>query len=273
MKSYLHLLEKILNEGCRAPNRTGVDTIKTFGQFLSFDLAEGFPILTTKKVHFKSVRGELLWFISGSTSNKQLVDQYGVTIWNEWADADGDLGPIYGFQWRRWDEFRRWDEPGAFSMGLDQLAMVISDIRVNPDSRRLIVSAWNPTQMSAMKLPPCHMIYQFQVQEGRLSCLMNQRSVDVFLGLPFNIASYGLLTCMVAHITGYEPGMLHLCLGDTHIYVNHLAQVEEQLSRVPKQLPELWLDPAITEIDDFRPEHIRLIGYDPHPPIKAEVAV
>jgi len=275
MREYQDLLADILAHGSHSPNRTGVDTIKTFGQFLSFDLADGLPVLTTKKVHFKSVVGELLWFLSGSMSAKVLREKYGVTIWDEWQDEDGNLGPVYGKQWRDWDAFDHWENPGAFAQGrgVDQVAQVINEIRTNPDSRRLVVSAWNPTQIPAMRLPPCHMIYQFQVQDGYLSCLMNQRSVDAFLGLPFNIASYGLLTCMVAHVTGYKPGTLHLALGDTHIYQNHLTQVGEQLSREPRALPTLWLNPVVQEINQFTPDDIKLMNYDPHPSIKAEVAV
>jgi len=275
MRSYHDLLSRILEEGSLSANRTGVETIKTFGQFLSIDLEEGFPLLTTKKIHIKSVVGELLWFLSGSMSAEVLREKYGVTIWDEWQDEDGNLGPVYGKQWRDWDAFNHWEEPGAFApgRGVDQIAQVVHTLRTDPDSRRMVVSAWNPTQLPAMQLPPCHMIFQFQVQDGRLSCMMTQRSVDVFLGLPFNIASYALLTHMMAHITGHKVGHLHMALGDTHIYRNHLEQVGEQLSRETRELPRLWLNPAVQEIDQFTPDDIKIMEYNPHPSIKAQVAI
>ncbi len=275
MKAYHDLLDDILRNGSLSQNRTGVETLKVFGRFLSFDLSKGFPIITTKKVHFKSVKGELLWFLSGSTSAQVLREKYGVTIWDEWQDEDGELGPVYGKQWRDWDAFGHWAKPGAFAPGRgpDQISQVVETLRTDPDSRRMVVSAWNPTQLDEMALPPCHMIFQFQVQEGRLSCMMMQRSVDVFLGLPFNIASYALLTHMMAHVTGHKVGHLHLALGDTHIYRNHLEQVGEQLSRDPRPLPELWLNPVVQEIDQFTPDDMKLKDYNPHPAIKAEVAI
>lgn len=260
MLTYLNLLEDILTNGTLSSNRTGTDTLKVFGRMLKFDLRQGFPLLTTKKVQFKSIVGELLWFIEGSTSAKRLHEHYGVGIWDAWADENGELGPVYGAQWRNF---------GAY----DQLAQVQSDIRHTPDSRRLVVSAWNPIDLPKMALPPCHMIFQFHVCDGELSCMMFQRSVDAFLGLPFNIASYALLTYLMAHATGLRVGTLTMALGDTHIYQNHLSQVGEQLSRPTRRLPDLSLDSLGNSIFEFTPDDIELIGYDPHPAIKAPIAV
>jgi len=264
MRQYLDLLELILTSGVEKRDRTGTGTLSIFGHQIRFDLAEGFPLLTTKKVHLKSVAHELLWFLAGDTNVKYLND-HGVTIWDEWADEHGELGPVYGRQWRSW--------PAPDGGTIDQIADVITAIRHNPDSRRLIVSAWNPAEIGKMALPPCHCLFQFYVAEGRLSCQLYQRSADVFLGVPFNIASYALLTVMVAQVTGFRPGDFVHTFGDVHLYRNHVEQARLQLSRAPKLLPTLTLNPAVTDLFAFRYEDIVLEGYEPHPRIKAEVAV
>lgn len=264
MKVYHDLLAKILTEGIRKEDRTGTGTLSIFGPQMRFDLQDGFPLITTKKVHFKSIVHELLWFISGST-NIAYLKENGVSIWDEWADADGELGPVYGKQWRRW--------LGADGKETDQLAGLIQQLRHNPDSRRLLLSAWNVSDIPKMALPPCHSFFQFYVAEGKLSCQLYQRSADIFLGVPFNIASYALLTHMLAQVCSLKVGDLVHTMGDTHLYLNHLEQAQLQLSRDFRPLPELRLHPAVKEIDDFRYDHVILEGYDPHPSIKAPVAV
>jgi thymidylate synthase len=266
MQQYLDLLQRVLDTGSIKSDRTGTGTISRFGDQLRFDLADGFPLITTKRVHWKSVVHELLWFIAGDTNVGYLQDN-GVTIWNEWADADGELGPVYGAQWRSWPT------PGGPDASADQLAAVIDEIRTNPDSRRHIVSAWNVAEIPNMKLPPCHLLFQFNVTGGRLSCSLYQRSCDLFLGLPFNIASYALLVQMIAQVTQLDPGELIISLGDAHIYLNHREQVQKQLARETRMLPGVRLDPAVKSLFDFRFEHIELQGYDPHPGIKADIAV
>jgi thymidylate synthase len=264
MKPYLDLLRHVLDHGARKADRTGTGTISVFGHQMRFDLGQGFPLLTTKKVHLKSVIHELLWFLKGDTNVRYLKDN-GVSIWDEWADENGDLGPIYGYQWRSW--------PARDGRHIDQISEVLRAIRTNPDSRRIIVSAWNVGELDAMKLPPCHAFFQFYVADGRLSCQLYQRSADIFLGVPFNIASYALLTMMIAQVTGLKPGDFVHTLGDAHIYLNHLDQVDLQLSRVPRALPTMRLNPAVTDLFAFRYEDFTLEGYDPHPGIKAPVAV
>ena len=264
MKQYLDLLRFVRENGVRKEDRTGTGTLSTFGYQMRFDLSEGFPLVTTKRVHLKSVIHELLWFIQGNTNVRYLQDN-GVRIWNEWADPDGDLGPIYGAQWRSWRDA----EGGTH----DQLAEAIDLIKHHPDSRRIIVNSWNVGELSKMALPPCHSFYQFYVAEGTLSLQIYQRSADLFLGVPFNIASYALLLQMVAQVTDLLPGTLVHTLGDAHIYLNHLDQVDLQLTRSPRPLPTMYLNPDVRSIDDFRFEDFTLEGYDPHPTIKAPVAV
>jgi thymidylate synthase len=264
MRQYHDLMERILADGAEKRDRTGTGTLSVFGHQMRFDLAEGFPLVTTKKLHLKSIIHELLWFLAGDTNVKYLND-HGVTIWDEWADERGDLGPVYGRQWRSW--------PTADGGAIDQMASVIEAIRRNPDSRRLIVSAWNPADVDKMALPPCHCLFQFYVAKGRLSCQLYQRSADVFLGVPFNIASYALLTLMVAQVTGYKGGEFIHTLGDAHLYLNHLEQARLQLSRPPRALPRMLLNPDARDLFAFRYEDFSLEGYDPHPHIKAKVAV
>jgi thymidylate synthase len=264
MRQYLALVQSILDRGADKADRTGTGTLSLFGWQMRFDLAEGFPLLTTKKLHLRSIVHELLWFIRGET-NVRWLREHGVSIWDEWADAEGELGPVYGKQWRRWQ--------APDGRVIDQLGDVVHQIRTNPDSRRLIVSAWNPADIPAMALAPCHALFQFYVAEGRLSCQLYQRSADVFLGVPFNIASYALLTLMVAQVTGHAPGEFILTLGDAHLYRNHLEQARLQLAREPRALPRLVLDPSVTALEDFRWEHVTLEGYAPHPHIPAPVAV
>jgi thymidylate synthase len=264
MHQYHELLRHVLRQGVRKDDRTGTGTLSVFGYQMRFNLAEGFPLLTTKKVHLKSVIHELLWFLQGDTNIKYLKD-HGVSIWDEWADANGDLGPIYGYQWRSW--------PAADGRHIDQISEVIDTIKHNPDSRRIIVSAWNVGELQNMKLPPCHAFFQFYVAEGRLSCQLYQRSADIFLGVPFNIASYALLTLMLAQACGLKPGDFVHTLGDAHIYLNHMEQVNLQLSREPRPLPTMRLNPEVKDLFAFRYEDFTLEGYDPHPSIKAPVAV
>jgi thymidylate synthase len=264
MRQYHELMERILAEGAEKRDRTGVGTLSVFGHQLRFDLEAGFPLLTTKKVHLKSIIYELLWFLRGET-NIQYLRQHGVSIWDEWADERGELGPVYGQQWRSW--------PAADGGTIDQISRVVESIRNNPDSRRLIVTAWNPAEVEKMALPPCHCLFQFYVAEGRLSCQLYQRSADVFLGVPFNIASYALLTLMVAQVTDLNAGEFIHTLGDAHLYLNHLEQARLQLSRAPRALPRMRIDPAVKDLFAFRYEDFSLEGYDPHPHIKAEVAV
>ena len=264
MKEYLSLLGHIMESGVLKSDRTGTGTKSVFGYQMRFDLQKGFPLLTTKKVHLKSIIYELLWFIKGDTNIKYLND-HGVTIWDEWADKNGNLGPVYGSQWRSWK--------GADGKVTDQLSSLIEGIKMNPDSRRHIISAWNPAEVDKMALPPCHAMFQFYVANGRLSCQLYQRSADVFLGVPFNIASYALLTMMVAQVCGLNPGEFIHTFGDVHIYTNHFDQVNLQLSRDTRQLPVMKLNPAIESIFDFKFEDFILEGYDPHPGIKAPIAV
>lgn len=264
MKPYLNLLETILREGERKDDRTGTGTLSVFGHQMRFDLAKGFPAVTTKKLHIRSIIHELLWFLRGDTNVHYLRDN-DVTIWDEWADEQGDLGPVYGAQWRAWK--------GADGRQIDQITNVIDQIRTNPDSRRLIVSAWNVGELEQMALPPCHLLFQFYVADGRLSCQLYQRSADVFLGVPFNIASYALLTLMIAHVTGLQPGEFIHTLGDAHLYLNHRQQAELQLSREPLPLSTMRLNPAVQSVFDFRYDDFELVNYQSHPAIKAPVAV
>jgi thymidylate synthase len=264
MRQYLDLTERVLKDGAEKRDRTGTGTLSVFGHQMRFDLAQGFPLVTTKKLHVKSIVYELLWFLRGDTNIKYLND-HGVSIWDEWADERGDLGPVYGQQWRSW--------PAPDGGTIDQMANVVAAIRRNPDSRRLIVSAWNPAEVDKMALPPCHCLFQFYVVDGRLSCQLYQRSADVFLGVPFNIASYALLTLMVAQVTELEPGDFVHTLGDTHLYVNHLEQARMQLARPPRPLPTMRLNPAVKDLFAFRYEDFTLENYAPHPHIKARVAV
>ena len=264
MEPYLELLRKILAEGLRKQDRTGTGTLSLFGHQMRFDLGAGFPLLTTKKLHVRSIVHELLWFLSGQT-NVRPLQAHGVTIWDEWADEAGELGPIYG---RRW---RAWPTPGGGA--IDQIARVVEQIRRDPDSRRHLVSAWNVADLDEMRLPPCHALFQFYVGRGTLSCQLYQRSADVFLGVPFNIASYALLTRMVAQVCGLVPGELIHSLGDVHLYLNHLEQAEIQLARTPRPLPEMRLNPEVRSLFDFVYEDFTLTGYDPHPAIRAPIAV
>ena len=264
MRQYLDLMQRILADGVEKRDRTGTGTLSVFGHQMRFDLRDGFPLVTTKKLHLKSIIYELLWFLRGDT-NVRYLNEHGVSIWNEWADAQGELGPVYGQQWRSW--------PAQDGNSIDQIANVVAAIRRNPDSRRLIVSAWNPADVDKMALPPCHCLFQFYVAEGRLSCQLYQRSADVFLGVPFNIASYALLTLMVAQVTELAPGEFIHTFGDAHLYRNHIAQARLQLSRAPRALPAMRLDPAVRDLFAFRYEDFALEGYDPHPHIKAAVAV
>lgn len=264
MKPYLELLQHILDHGTKKTDRTGTGTISVFGHQLRFDLAQGFPMMTTKKVHLKSVIYELLWFLKGDTNIQYLKDN-GVSIWNEWADETGSLGPVYGKQWRSWET-----KDGRV---VDQISQVIDLLKKSPDSRRMIVSAWNVGDLDKMALMPCHTMFQFYVADGKLSCQLYQRSADVFLGVPFNIASYALLTLMIAQAVGLKPGDFVHTFGDVHIYSNHMEQVKLQLSREPKPLPQMKINPNVKNIFDFKFEDFELLGYDPHPPIKAPVAV
>ncbi|CAA2143128.1 thymidylate synthase [Methylobacterium bullatum] len=264
MHAYHQLLERILSEGTRKDDRTGTGTLSVFGHQMRFDLAEGFPLVTTKQLHLRSIIHELLWFLTGDT-NVRALQANGVTIWDEWADANGDLGPVYGKQWRSWAK----PDGGA----VDQISWLVDEIRRNPDSRRLIVSAWNLADLDRMALAPCHCLFQFYVADGRLSCQLYQRSADVFLGVPFNIASYALLTAMIAQVTGLEPGDFVHTLGDAHLYVNHLEQARLQLTREQRPLPRLVLAPEVRSVFDFRFEDIAIEGYEPHPAIRAPVAV
>jgi thymidylate synthase len=264
MRQYLDLLQRILDEGAIKSDRTGTGTRSVFGHQMRFDLADGFPLVTTKKTHLKSIIYELLWFLRGET-NIRFLNENGVTIWNEWADERGELGPVYGYQWRSWT-----DRNGET---IDQISEVIEQIRTNPDSRRLIVSAWNVADVPRMALPPCHLLFQFYVADGKLSCQLYQRSADVFLGVPFNIASYALLTMMIAQVTDLEPGDFILTLGDAHLYENHLEQTRLQLTREPRSLPTMEIDRSVKSIFDFEYEHFRLENYHPHPHISAPIAV
>ena len=264
MKQYLDLMRHVRDTGARKEDRTGTGTLSVFGQQMRFDLSEGFPLVTTKKCHLKSIIHELLWFLSGDTNISYLQDN-GVRIWNEWADEEGNLGPVYGYQWRSW--------PAADGRHIDQISQVIDQIRNTPDSRRIIVSAWNVGEIDNMALPPCHMMFQFYVADGKLSCQLYQRSADLFLGVPFNIASYALLTMMIAQVCELAPGDFVHTLGDAHLYTNHLEQTDEQLSRKPYPLPVMKINPEVKSIFDFKFEDFELVGYEAHPHIKAAVAV
>ncbi|MEQ8228580.1 MAG: thymidylate synthase [Rhodospirillales bacterium] len=264
MQQYLDLLRRVRTEGVMRGDRTGTGTQSVFGHQMRFDLAQGFPCLTTKKLHLKSIIYELLWFLAGDTNIKYLKD-HGVSIWDEWADENGELGPVYGHQWRSW--------PTPDGATIDQITGILKSIRENPNSRRHIVSAWNVAEVDSMALPPCHCLFQFYVADGKLSCQLYQRSCDIFLGVPFNIASYALLTIMVAQVTGLKPGDFVHTLGDAHLYVNHLSQADEQLTRDPRPLPEMWINPEVTDLFAFTFEDFELRNYDPHPHIKAPIAV
>ncbi|MGE5260529.1 MAG: thymidylate synthase [Actinomycetota bacterium] len=264
MRQYLDLLARIRNEGLKKGDRTGTGALSLFGAQMRFDLEDGFPLVTTKKLHVKSIIHELLWFLQGST-NVRYLNEHGVTIWDEWADKDGDLGPVYGRQWRSW--------PTPDGRHIDQITKVVEGLRRDPDSRRHIVSAWNVGELDKMALPPCHCLFQFYVGKGRLSCQLYQRSADMFLGVPFNIASYALLTLMMAQVTGLEPGEFVHTFGDVHLYLNHLDQADEQLKRKPRALPRMEINPEVRSLFDFAYEDFKLVGYDPHPAIRAAVAV
>ena len=264
MKQYLDLLQRIVNEGTRKEDRTGTGTLSVFGHQMRFNLEEGFPLLTTKKLHLKSIIYELLWFLKGDTNVKYLQEN-GVRIWNEWADENGELGPVYGHQWRSWPDYN-----GGH---IDQIQDIVNALKNNPDSRRMIVSAWNVAEVDQMALPPCHCLFQFYVANGKLSLQLYQRSADTFLGIPFNIASYALLTMMMAQVSGLKPGDFIHTTGDTHLYLNHLEQAKEQLKRTPRTLPRMVINPNVTSIFDFKYDDFTLEGYDPLPHIKAEVSV
>ncbi|WP_299583172.1 thymidylate synthase [uncultured Sunxiuqinia sp.] len=264
MRQYLDLLDHVTKNGTQKDDRTGTGTVSVFGYQMRFNLAEGFPVLTTKKLHLKSIIHELLWFLDGDTNNNTLKEK-GVRIWNEWANEDGDLGHIYGYQWRSW--------PTPDGRHIDQISEVVNAIKTNPDSRRHIVSAWNVGELDQMNLPPCHLLFQFYVADGKLSCQLYQRSCDVFLGVPFNIASYALLTMMMAQVTGLEPGEFVWTGGDVHIYKNHLEQVQLQLTREPKKLPQMKINPEVTSIFDFKYKDFELVNYDAHPHIPGKVSV
>ncbi|PVB61650.1 thymidylate synthase [Labrenzia sp. 011] len=264
MQQYLDLLQKILDEGVDRGDRTGTGTRSLFGHQMRFDLSEGFPLVTTKKLHLRSIIHELLWFLAGDTNIRYLKEN-GVRIWDDWADENGELGPVYGYQWRSW--------PAPDGRSIDQIANLLTMIRTSPESRRLIVSAWNPALIDEMALPPCHALFQFYVARGKLSCQLYQRSADVFLGVPFNIASYALLTMMVAQVTGLEPGDFVHTLGDAHLYSNHFDQAREQLTRAPRPLPDMKINPAVSDLFAFRFEDFGLVNYDPHPHISAPIAV
>ncbi|MCQ2204184.1 MAG: thymidylate synthase [Bacteroidales bacterium] len=264
MKQYIDLINRVLDEGVWREDRTGTGTVGVFGHQMRFDLQKGFPLLTTKKLHLKSIIYELLWFIKGDT-NVRYLQENGVRIWNEWADENGDLGPVYGHQWRSW--------PAYDGTTIDQLGMVIDQIKTNPNSRRLLVSAWNVAEVNSMALPPCHTMFQFYVANGKLSCMLYQRSADIFLGVPFNIASYALLTMMIAQVCGLEPGEFIHTLGDAHIYKNHIDQVKEQITREPYPLPKMKINKDVKDINDFKYEDFELVDYQAHPHIKGVVAV
>lgn len=264
MRQYLELLARVRDSGTRKADRTRTGTLALFGHQMRFDLEDGFPLVTTKKLHVKSIVHELLWFLQGST-NVRYLNEHGVTIWDEWADANGELGPVYGRQWRSW--------PAPDGGKIDQIAAVVEGLKRDPDSRRHIVSAWNVGELDKMALSPCHCLFQFHVADGRLSCLLYQRSADVFLGVPFNIASYALLTLMMAQVTGLKPGEFIHTFGDVHLYLNHLDQADEQLQRTPRPLPRMEINPDIRSLFDFAYEDFKLVGYDPHPAISAKVAV
>lgn len=264
MQQYLDLLQHILDKGNQKHDRTGTGTISCFGYQMRFDLQKGFPCLTTKKLHLRSIIHELLWFLKGDTNIKYLKDN-GVGIWDEWADANGNLGPVYGYQWRSW--------PTPDGKHIDQVSKLIDTIKKNPDSRRLIVSAWNVSDVDNMALPPCHCLFQFYVADGKISCQLYQRSADTFLGVPFNIASYALLTMMVAQVCDLQPGEFIHTFGDVHLYNNHIEQAKLQLTREPRPLPKMWINPEVKNIFDFKFEDFKLLDYDPHPHIKAEVSV
>ena len=264
MRQYLDLLERVYQDGVERDDRTGVGTKSVFGHQMRFDLGDGFPVLTTKKLHLKSIIHELLWFLKGET-NIAYLKENGVSIWDEWADENGDLGPVYGSQWRSW--------PASDGRTIDQITLLVEALKNNPASRRHVVSAWNPAEVDNMALPPCHCLFQFYVAEGRLSCQLYQRSADVFLGVPFNIASYALLTMMMAQVTGLQPGDFVHTFGDVHLYLNHIEQAEKQLARAPKALPEMKMNSEVTDLFAFTFDDFELIGYEPHPHIKAPVAV
>jgi thymidylate synthase len=264
MQQYLDLMRRVRTQGVRKTDRTGTGTLSVFGHQMRFDLAEGFPLVTTKKLHLKSIVHELIWFLAGDT-NTRYLKSHGVSIWDDWADENGDLGPVYGRQWRSWAT------PDGRT--IDQIQEVVETLKTDPDSRRMIVTAWNPADIPDMALAPCHCLFQFYVAEGRLSCQLYQRSADVFLGVPFNIASYALLTLMMAQVTGLKPGEFVHTFGDAHLYLNHLEQADLQLSRTPRALSRMGIDPSVRSIFQFKYEHFALTGYDPHPHIKAEVAV
>ncbi len=274
MEQYLDLMRRVRDHGVRKSDRTGTGTLSVFGHQMRFDLADGFPMVTTKKLHLKSIIHELIWFLRGDT-NIAYLKENGVSIWDDWADETGDLGPVYGRQWRSWAAPPKGEGPSSLQgpRTIDQIREVVETLKTNPDSRRIIVSAWNPADIPDMALAPCHCLFQFYVAEGRLSCQLYQRSADVFLGVPFNIASYAALTLMMAQVSGLKPGEFVHTFGDAHLYLNHLEQADLQLSRTPRPLPRLEINPDVKSIFDFKYEDFRLVGYDPHPHIKAPVAV